>query len=196
MIWQHCFKLCLTIEYIHIQKDKNNPWDMRRTEEYISFILEKKFTTLDNFHGAVIEKQTNHLIGLCGLNPYKVNEPEIEWKLGVQYWGKGYATELGKQMIKEAFATTCINGIYGMTQPENVASRKVLEKIGMQYIGKQEFRNQKYSFYYIANTTSSLPISPSSANLTPTFKTEYPPPTSGITEQEIRNGFLLFFCPK
>ena len=151
-------------------KDKNNPWDMRRTEEYISFILEKKFTTLDNFHGAVIEKQTNHLIGLCGLNPYKVNEPEIEWKLGVQYWGKGYATELGKQMIKEAFATTCINGIYGMTQPENVASRKVLEKIGMQYIGKQEFRNQKYSFYYIANTTSSLPISASSGQPDPNFQ--------------------------
>ena len=35
-----------------------------------------------------------------------------------------------------------------------------------------------------------------SANLTRTFRTEYQPPTSGITEQEIRNGFLLFFCPK
>ena len=30
----------------------------------------------------------------------------------------------------------------------------------------------------------------------PTMKIEYPPPTSGTTEQEIRNGFLLFFCKK
>lgn len=68
---------------------------------------------------------------MCGLNPYKEDELEIEWKLGVPFWNKGYATELGKQMIKEAFASTNVKGIYGMAQPGNTASKKVLEKIGM-----------------------------------------------------------------
>lgn len=132
-------------------KDKNNPWDQNRTEKYIKFMLNKNFKTLDCFHGAVIEKNKNKLIGLCGLNPYKFNEPEIEFKIGVSYWNNGYATELGKQIIKESFVTTNIKGIYGMAQPQNFASRKVLEKIGMKYLGNQIFRNHEDSFYYIAN---------------------------------------------
>ena len=32
-------------------------------------------------------------------------------------------------------------------------------------------------------------------SITRTFKTEYQPPTGGTTQQEIRNGFLLFFYP-
>ena len=38
-----------------------------------------------------------------------------------------------------------------MAQPENIASRKVLEKIGMKYLGNQIFRNHEDAFYYIAN---------------------------------------------
>ena len=132
-------------------KDKNNPWDRQRTEKYIRFMVEKEFRSLDNYHGAVIEKKTNQIIGLCGLNPYKEREPEIEWKLGVPFWGKGYATELGIQMIEEAFATTNIKGIYGMAQPGNTASRRVLEKIGMEYIGNQVFRDCEDASYYISN---------------------------------------------
>ena len=133
-------------------KDKGNPWDRQRTDAYIRFMINKDFRTLDCYHGAVIEKHSNSLIGLCGLNPYKEREPEIEWKLGVPYWGRGYATELGKQMIKEAFASTDIVGIYGMAQPENIASRTVLEKIGMVYLGNQIFRDHEDSFFYIANS--------------------------------------------
>lgn len=132
-------------------KDKNNPWNEQRTKEYIEFMMKKDFKTLDCFHGAVIEKNTSQLIGLCGLNPYKEAEPEIEFKIGVPYWGKGYATELGEQMIEDAFAVADLKGIYGMAQPENTASRRVLEKVGMKYLGNQIFRNHEDSFYYISN---------------------------------------------
>lgn len=132
-------------------KDKNHPWDARRTEEYIRYMMNKDFKTPDCFHGAVIEKDTDQLIGLCGLNPYETDAPEIEFKIGVPYWGRGYATELGKQIIKDAFAAAGVKGIYGMAQPENAASRKVLEKIGMNYLGERMFRDHEDSFYYIAN---------------------------------------------
>lgn len=148
------FRIMSDIRVHTYTKDKNNPWDKQRTEKYIKYMMEKDFKTLDCFHGAVIEKESNQLIGLCGLNPYKANEPEIEFKIGVPYWGKGYATELGKQIIKDSFATTDIKGIYGMAQPENIASRKVLEKIGMKYLGNKIFRNHEDSFYYIYNLKS------------------------------------------
>ncbi|BCN30930.1 GNAT family N-acetyltransferase [Anaeromicropila herbilytica] len=130
-------------------KDKNKPWDKYKTEQYIQFFIKKNFITLDCFHGAIIEKTSNKIIGLTGLNPYKVDEPEIEWKLDVSYWNKGYATEIGREIIKQAFKTTNITGIYGMADPENIASRRVLQKIGMKYMGIDEFRNQKDVFYYI-----------------------------------------------
>ena len=105
---------------------------------------------MDCFHGAVIEKETGKIIGLTGLNPYKENEPEIEWKLGAAYWNKGYATEIGRELLSAAFRTTDIAGVYGMAEPENAASRRVLQKIGMQFLGIQAFRDHKDAFYYIA----------------------------------------------
>ena len=118
----------------------DTPWSLERTEKYISFMLEKNFQTLELFHGACILKETNQLIGFTGLNPYLPKQPELEWQLGVPFWGKGYASEVGKTLIRRAFDTTDITRIYGMANPDNKASMKALEKIGMTCIGKHEFR--------------------------------------------------------
>lgn len=135
---------------VHIYtKDKNHPWDRTRTKEYIDFMIRKDFKSLDCFHGAVIEKSMNQLIGLCGLNPYRPKEPEIEWKLGTSFWGNGYATELGKQIIRESFDKSDIKGIYGIAQLDNQASRRVLQKIGMEYMETNIFRDHEDAFYYI-----------------------------------------------
>ena len=113
-------------------KDRNNPWDRRRTEEYIQFFIQKNFQTLDCFHGAVIEKEAGKIIGLTGLNPYKENEPEIEWKLGVAYWNKGYATEALTAVIQKLFndGFEVVNAEHHIN---NIASGKVMEKCGMKY---------------------------------------------------------------
>ena len=132
-------------------KDRDHPWDRARTAEYIHFMIDKDFGTLDCFHGAIIAKSTNQLIGLCGLNPYLDGEPEIEFKLGVACWGMGYATELSSAILREAFLKTEVKGIYGMAQAENLASRRVLEKIGMTFLGIRVFREHEDAFYYIAN---------------------------------------------
>ncbi len=131
-------------------KDRNHPWDRQRTAKYVQFMIDKQFSTLDCFHGAVIEKLTGNLIGLCGLNPYEESKPEIEFKLGVPYWNKGYATELGREMVFLAFADAKVQGIYGMAHPDNASSRKVLAKIGMEYLGVRCFHNKEAAFYYIS----------------------------------------------
>ena len=110
-------------------KDKNNPWDRERTEKYIRFMIEKDFKTLDNYHGAVIEKTTNQVIGLCGLNPYKEKEPEIEWKLGVPFWGKGYATEAVGEIVHFAFKILQLHRIESYVMPRNSKSIRVMEKL-------------------------------------------------------------------
>ena len=144
------FRIMSNVRVHDYTKDRNRPWTLQRTEDYIHFMVNKDFRTVDCFHGAVIEKASGQLIGLCGLNPYEPNEPEIEFKLGVPFWGKGYATELGVQILRCAFATGKVKGVYGMAHPENIASRRVLEKLGMHYLGERQFRDQTDSFYYIS----------------------------------------------
>jgi RimJ/RimL family protein N-acetyltransferase len=126
-----------------------NPWTLEHTANYIKFMLEKNFKTLELFHGACVLKSNNTIIGLTGLNPYLPKKPEIEWKFGVPFWGNGYATEIGKAIIKEAFKTTDIELIYGMAHPQNLASMKVMEKLGMTSIGLQDFRGNQDMFYQI-----------------------------------------------
>ena len=124
-------------------------WSKERTENYIKLVIEYDFRTLEEFHGACILKNSNELIGFTGLNPYLPKQPELEWQFGVRFWGNGYATEIGKASIEKAFSTTDIISVYGMANPENKASMRALEKIGMTCLGLQEFRGHQDMFYKI-----------------------------------------------
>jgi ribosomal-protein-alanine N-acetyltransferase len=123
------------------------PWTLERVASYIQLMLDKNFTTLDVFHGACILKSTSEIIGFTGLNPYLPKQPEIEWQFGVPYWGNGYATEIGKAVIHAAFASTNIERIFGMVNPLNTASLRVMEKIGMTCIGLHDFRGEQDMFF-------------------------------------------------
>ncbi len=130
----------------------DTPWSMERATKYIQLMLDKNFRTLEVFHGACILKNSQVLIGFTGLNPYLQKQPEIEWQFGVPFWGKGYATEIGKAVIASAFATTGIEAIYGMVNPQNKASMRVMEKIGMTCLGLQVFRGERDMFYRMDRT--------------------------------------------
>jgi hypothetical protein len=117
------------------------------TVKYIKFMLDNNFKTLELFHGACVLKSNNSIIGLTGLNPYLPKQPELEWQFGVPFWGNGYATEIGKAVIKAAFASTDIDLIYGMVNPQNKASMRVMEKIGMTCIGLHDSRGEQDMFY-------------------------------------------------
>jgi ribosomal-protein-alanine N-acetyltransferase len=127
----------------------DKPWTLERSMKYIQLMLEKDFRTLEVFHGACVLKSNFEIIGFTGLNPYLPKGPELEWQFGVPYWGNGYATEIGKAVIEAAFASTDIERIYGMVNPQNRASMRVMEKIGMTCLGLQVFRGGQDMFYQI-----------------------------------------------
>jgi [ribosomal protein S5]-alanine N-acetyltransferase len=127
----------------------HGPWSMDHTIKYIRFILDKDFKTLELFHAACVLRDSGAIIGLTGLNPYLPKQPEIEWKFGVPFWGKGYATEIGKAVIHSAFESTDISLIYGIVNPQNKASLRVMEKIGMTCLGLKEFRGDQDMFFHI-----------------------------------------------
>jgi RimJ/RimL family protein N-acetyltransferase len=79
-------------------------------------------------------KESGEVIGII--------DPRIEGpKVGIGYgaarahWGKGYVPEATRAIIDWAFQQTSIFRVYATTDVENVASRRVLEKVGMQCEG-------------------------------------------------------------
>ena len=56
---------------------------------------------------------------------------EVGWRLAHAYWGKGYATEAALAALDFGFRYAGLAEIVSFTVPENVRSRRVMERIGM-----------------------------------------------------------------
>lgn len=89
-----------------------------------------------SFTYAIIEKESNVLIGAIGLMINSIHrKAELGYWIGVQYWGKGYCTEASKAVIKLGFEYLNLNKIFARALVSNVGSWTVMEKIGMFYEG-------------------------------------------------------------
>ena len=86
----------------------------------------------------IFELTTNDLIGCCGLRPYTANEYEIGFHLRPAFWGKGYAKEAADAVIDYAFSVLKAKKLFAGHNPNNIASRKVLNKLGFTYV-RDEF---------------------------------------------------------
>lgn len=78
-----------------------------------------------------------HLIGTCGfhLGDQEHNRVEIGYDLQSAYWGRGIMTEALQAMLHYGFTTIALQRIEAVTAPENVASRRLLGKLGFQQEG-------------------------------------------------------------
>lgn len=79
-------------------------------------------------------KNNNEFIGWCGLK-YRpeLDEIDLGYRLKKSAWGKGYATEAAKHTLDHGFSNLELNIITGRAHIENIASIKVLQKIGMRF---------------------------------------------------------------
>lgn len=85
----------------------------------------------------IFELETNELIGCCGLRPYTETMYEIGFHLRPEFWGQGYAIEAANAAIDYAFTVLKTEGLFAGHNPKNVGSKKVLGKLGFQYVGDE-----------------------------------------------------------
>lgn len=89
---------------------------------------------------ALEDRHTGELVGWCGLNVLdETDEIEIKYLLKKSHWGRGLATEAAARCVEDGFQLLNTNLIIGLVHPENIASRRVLEKLGMQYTERVHF---------------------------------------------------------
>jgi ribosomal-protein-alanine N-acetyltransferase len=81
---------------------------------------------------AVLRKATQQWLGLCGLRLLD-GAPELVYALTKDNWRQGFATEAAQACLRFAFEELQLERIVAVTRPGNVASQRVLEKIGMRY---------------------------------------------------------------
>ena len=79
-------------------------------------------------------RETKRVIGASGIS-MQDDTPELGYWLGVQHWGKGYATEALHAVIDYAFTDLEHEALQSGARVTNPASRRVLEKCGFQWTG-------------------------------------------------------------
>jgi len=109
-----------------------------QSEQLVSRARDKR--QKDGFCVSPVEvKSTGEFVGFVGLSRPAYNAPlpfdpcvEIGWRLKRSAWGQGYAGEAARAWLRFGFETIGLSEIVAFTIPANVASRKVMERIGMR----------------------------------------------------------------
>lgn len=130
--------------------------DKEKLIEVINFIRNQY---IENGIGrwAMVEKSTNNFLGWTGLKFVKENINnhsnyyDLGYRLIEKYWGKGFATESAIASLKYGFENLGLNKIYAAAHIDNIASNKILSKIGFEWIENFEYDGSTHSWYEFIN---------------------------------------------
>lgn len=86
---------------------------------------------------AVIERASGEFVGWIALHPHEGgsrSDVSLGYRLRRSSWGQGYGTEAARALVRRAFAELSVQRITATTYQDNVASRRVMEKLGMKLV--------------------------------------------------------------
>lgn len=155
------------IDYKNVYGFNSNKEVQRFTGDKITESLNEAKELIENVwfddykkHGygrwAAIYKPDNKIIGFAGLKYLpEFDETDIGFRFLPKYWGKGFAPEVSKEIIKYGFEKLNLDRIIGVAITENLGSCKVLEKIGLKFYKIDEYDGdgKEYNWYKIENNT-------------------------------------------
>jgi RimJ/RimL family protein N-acetyltransferase len=99
---------------------------------------------------AVVEKSSGRIIGWCGLWRLKeTGETEVGYAIRKEFWGRGLASEAARAFLDYGFNRLNLDKIVAVAFPDNTASRRVMEKIGMRYDYTGQFYGRDLVHYSI-----------------------------------------------
>ena len=129
--------------------DARSMFDLNSDKEVIKYTGDDHFSSesealnfIKNYdhyknHGfgrwAVILKENNTFIGWNGLKLNEEDDIDIGFRFFRKYWGRGYASESAEAVLDYGFNFLKIDLIVGRVAPENKASVRILEKLGMKF---------------------------------------------------------------
>lgn len=132
-------------DWVAVHKYASNPevteymiWGPNSEAETKVFIEQQitKQQSMDrtDYELAVILKETNGLVGGCGIYVQEHNA-EIGYCFNPEFWGHGYATEASEAMLMLGFEKFKVHRVFATCRPGNKPSANVLTRIGMTQEG-------------------------------------------------------------
>jgi RimJ/RimL family protein N-acetyltransferase len=135
----------------------SNPEVMRWTGEPLLKSLEEAkdalarypdFDTVGYGRWGCVLKEEQKVIGFCGLKYLAdLDAVDVGYRFLPEYWGRGLATEACLASLEFGFDVLKLDRIIGLVLPENAASIRVLEKVGMRPEGEISYQGHRVLQY-------------------------------------------------
>lgn len=116
----------------------------------VEFCYEKNTPeNIIKFGASVVDKEKKKVVGWCGLGSLdcKPEDVEIFYGLSSEYWGQGLGTEAAMAMLHYGIDIIGLKRVIAVVKPDNIASKKVIEKLGMKFKGNLKINDPDYSGY-------------------------------------------------
>lgn len=107
----------------------------------------------------LLRDRTGRLAGRAGLRRVAIEgaqETEIAYALLPEFWGRGLATEIAQALRDIGFARLGLPTLVAFTLPDNLASRRVMEKLGLRFERAFEYGGLPHVLYRIARNAPPL----------------------------------------
>ena len=126
----------------------NTHQSIEDTEKFISFLI-----TPNNVAWAIVLKESEQVIGYCFFHSLERDHKKAEIAFGIsrEYWAQGYATEATREVLNYGFEKGKLRRIEGTCMLENLASCRVMEKLGMKFEKIIQNARQKNGVFYDLN---------------------------------------------
>jgi ribosomal-protein-alanine N-acetyltransferase len=109
------------------------------TDEAVRLIenWKKRFANNEGIRWGIAIKPENKIIGSCGFHSWEKDhfKAEVGFEVAPEYWQKGVMTEVLQHVLQYGFEEMGLFRIEALYDPENIASKKTLEKAGFIYEG-------------------------------------------------------------
>ena len=126
--------------------------ELLNDESYLRFIGDKQVRTLDDARNYIVNgpmasyqrfgfglyltklKVDSSPVGICGLiKRESLDDVDVGYAFLAASRGKGYATEAGQAIVEYARTVVGLKRVVAIALPDNYASIKVLEKLGLRF---------------------------------------------------------------
>lgn len=139
------------------------PWTDDEIDEFLA--NQQRHVTTNGFClGALCLGDARSVVGLCGMQPLGTTpDVEIGWWLAPEHWGRGLATEAARGVVDFARRETGRSRVLAIARPENRASTRIMEKLGMRLSGYHTGRELGLRQLDVEVVAYRLELAPSSA---------------------------------
>jgi ribosomal-protein-alanine N-acetyltransferase len=122
-----------------------HPYSLSQAREWIAR-HPAEFIAGKTVHFVIECKEIQQIIGAIGLRDIEIDhrQGELGYWVGVEFWGRGYASEAARTAIAYGFEVLHLHRIYAYHMARNPSSGRVLQKLGMRQEGLLRDRVRKW----------------------------------------------------